>query len=76
MDMLSLRVFYNPDFVARIMALVDVTSKFRVTMDTINEPAMFVHTGPYSVLNFYQCHKGLYYFDTSSPNAFNSYINA
>ena len=59
-----------------MLALVDVTSKFRVTMDTNNEPAMFVYTGPYPVLNFYQCREGLYYFDTPDPNLFNHSVNA
>ena len=36
MDMLPLRVFYNPDYIANILELVDVTSQLRVTMDTKN----------------------------------------
>ena len=48
-------VFYSPDSIANIFTLIDVTSEFRVTIDTNNEPAMFVHTSPDSVLNFYQC---------------------
>ena len=47
MDMLPLQVFYNPYYIAIILALVNVTSKFRVIMDTNNKPAMLVHTGPY-----------------------------
>ena len=53
---LPLIFFYNPDSISSILALVDVTSQFRVTMDTNNESAMFVHTGPDSVLKFCQCH--------------------
>ena len=76
MYLLPLRVFYNPYYISNILALIDVTSQFRVTMDTNNKPSMFVHTGPDSVLNFYQCCKILYYFDTSASNIFNPYINA
>ena len=75
MDWFSLKVFYNPDSIAKILALVDVTIQFRFTMDTNKEPSMFVHTGPYSVLNFYQCRKVFYYFDTSAPNVLNRSIN-
>ena len=45
-------------------------------MDTNNESAMFVHTGPDSILKAYQCREVLYYFDTSSPNVFNPSVNA
>ena len=68
MYLFPLIVFYNPDCISNILALIDVTSQFRATMDTNNKPSMFVHTGPDSVLNFYQCCEGLYYFDTSASN--------
>ena len=76
MYLFPLIVFYNPDCISNILALIDVTSQFRATMDTNNKPSMFVHTGPDSVLNFYQCCEGLYYFDTSASNIFNPTINA
>ena len=60
MDMFPLKVFYNPDPISNMLALVDFTSQalFDVTshiatMDTNNEPAMFAHTGPDFILNFY-----------------------
>ena len=52
MDLLPLRVFYNLDYIVNILALVVVTSQFRVTNDNNNKPAMFVHTVPDSFLNF------------------------
>ena len=76
MDLFTLRVFYNPYSIVNIFSLVDVTSQFRVTMDTNNEPAILVQTIPYSMLKFYQCHKGLYYFDTSDPYLCNPSVNA
>ena len=75
-DLLSLKVFYNPYSIANILALVDFTIQFRVTMDTNNKPAMFFHTVTDSVLKFYQCCKWMYYFDTSVPNVLNPSINA
>ena len=76
MYLLPLRFFYNPDYISNILELINVTSQFRVTMDTNNKPSMFVHTGPDSVLNLYQCCKVLYYFDTSSPNIINTFVDA
>ena len=64
-DLLPLRVFYHPYSIDSILALVDATSQFRVTIDTNNKTSMLVHTGPDSVLKIYQCHKGLYFFDKS-----------
>ena len=66
-----LRVFYNPDSISNILSLIDVTIQFRVTMNTNNKPAMFIHTVPDYVLKFYQCIKVLYYFDTYSNNVMN-----
>ena len=52
MYLLPLRFFYNLDYISNILELINVTSQFRVTMDTNNIPSMFVHTGPDSVLDF------------------------
>ena len=57
MDMFTLRFFYNPDYIAKSLELIDVTSQFIVTMDTSNEPDMLLHTGADSFLKFYQCRK-------------------
>ena len=75
MDILPLKVVYNPYSVANIFSLVDVNSQFIFNMDNNNQPAMFVHTGPDSVLNSYQFREVLYYFDTYSPNVLNNSIN-
>ena len=44
-DMLPLKVFYNTDSIANILALLYVTSQYRVTMDTNNKPTM-LHNVP------------------------------
>ena len=76
MDLLPLRVLYNLDPIANIFSLIYVTSHLRVTMDTNNQSAMFVHTISYYVLKFYQCLKGLYHFDTSAPNVSNTSVKS
>ena len=76
MNVLPLRILYKTYSISNILALIDVASPFRVTMDTNKKTAMFVHTVPDFVLKFYQCHKGLYCFDTSSPNLFNISANS
>ena len=53
-DLLPLKVFYNPYSVYIILELGDITNQFIGTMDNNNEPVMFVHTVPDSVLKFYQ----------------------
>ena len=75
MDLLTLGFFYNLYYIKNMLALVDVTIQFRVTMDTNNEPAMYAHTVPDYILKFYQCHEELYYFDNSDPNVFNIYVH-
>ena len=72
----SIKIFLQPHSIANILALVGVTSKFRVTMDTHNEPDMFVYTSPNSVLNLDQCCEEFYYFYNSAPDAFNPSIKA
>ena len=57
MDILPWRFFYKPDYIAKSLELIDVTSQFIVTMDTSNEPDMFLHTGADYFLKFYQCRK-------------------
>ena len=45
-DLLPLKVLYNKDSIANILALLYVTIQFRVTMYTNNEPAMFFQNVP------------------------------
>ena len=47
MDLFSLLFFYKPDSIAHILALVDFTSQFIVTMPTNNKPEMLVTTELY-----------------------------
>ena len=76
MYMFPLIFSYNPIIIDKILALIGVTSHFRVTMYTNNEPAMFVYTGPDFVLKLDQCLKEFYYFDNSAPNVCNPSIKA
>ena len=51
---------------ANILSLKDVSSKFRVTMDTTVEHSMNVHLSDNHVLKFKQCGDGLHFLDTST----------
>ena len=53
MDLFPLNFFYNTYYIVNILAIVDVTGKLRVTMDTNNNYAILIHTGPDYVLKFY-----------------------
>ena len=66
-DMLPLEVSYNTYSISNILSLVDVSIQFRLTMDTNNKPAIFIHTSPNTVLNIFQFHEGLHYFDAYAP---------
>ena len=52
-------VWYNPNSITNILALCDVTKKFKVTMDTSEEKAMLVHL-PDKIIQFDQSDNGLY----------------
>jgi Reverse transcriptase (RNA-dependent DNA polymerase)/Zinc knuckle len=58
-------VWYNPDSLANILSLAEVRKVCRVTMDTDDEPAMFVHRNNGMVMKFVEYKSGLYYHDTS-----------
>ena len=50
---------FNKDSITNIIALSDITDKFRVTMDTANEKAMLIHL-PDRIVKFEQMSNGLY----------------
>jgi hypothetical protein len=59
-------VYYNPQPLANILSLAQVSEMFRVTMDTAEAPTMMVHVSPDLILRFQQCGSGLYYYDTAA----------
>ena len=54
------QVWYNPKSMLNILALADVISKFRVTMDTDIASAFNVHLHDGTILNFKQVASGLF----------------
>jgi hypothetical protein len=58
--------WYNEDSITNIMALCDVTDKFRVTMDSSKEKALLVHM-PHKVIRFTQMKGGLYAMNPKDP---------
>jgi hypothetical protein len=58
--------WFNKDSITNIMALCDVTEKFRVTMDSSKEKALLVHM-PHKVLRFKQMKGGLYAMNPKDP---------
>jgi hypothetical protein len=58
--------WYNEDSITNIMALCDVTDKFRVTMDSSKENALLVHM-PHKVICFTQMKGGLYTMNPKDP---------
>jgi hypothetical protein len=58
--------WFNKDPITNIMALCDVTDKFRVTMDSSKELALLVHM-PDKVVRFKQMNGGLYAMNPKDP---------
>jgi len=58
-------VYYNPNSLANILSLSEVSERYRVTMDTDKEPAMVVHLNANVSHKFIKFGSGLYYLDTS-----------
>ena len=59
----------NEDSMTNIISLSDMTSKFKVTMDTSKEKAFFVHL-PDKIVKFRQMENNLYGMDPSDPKSF------
>jgi hypothetical protein len=62
-------VWFNEDSMTNIIALKDMTQKFRVTMDSSKEPALLVHM-PNQIVKFKQFPNGLYAMDPNDDNSF------
>ena len=56
-------VWHNPNSLANILSLANVSKTNRVTLDTSKEQAFLVHRSDGSVLKFVQTTRGLYYHD-------------
>jgi hypothetical protein len=63
--------WYNPHSITNIIALSDMTKKFRVTMDSSKEKALLVHF-PNKVVKFKQMKGGLYAMNPKDPENFGS----
>ena len=54
------KVWYNPHCMVNILAWSDVRKKFRITADTMEEPAIRVHLGNGEQVTFRELKNGLY----------------
>jgi hypothetical protein len=62
-------VWFNEDSMTNIIALKDMTKKFRVTMDSEEEKALLVHM-PNKIVKFKEFSNGLYAMDPNDDNSF------
>jgi hypothetical protein len=62
-------VWYNPNGVANILSLSNVTSTYRVTMDTKRNKAITVHTHNGYTINFTPSHNGLHKHELKSKES-------
>ena len=65
-SLLLFQVYFDEKSMANILSLKDVSSCFRVTMDTTVEHSMNIHVSDHQVLKFKQCGEGLHFLDTST----------
>ena len=63
---MDLEVKYNPQSIDNIFSMSIVTSKYRLTMDSLVEDAILVHLQNDQEIKFTCCGHGLYYFDTAN----------
>ena len=61
-------VYYNPDFIANILSLAQVTKQFRVIYDSTQEDILFLHKKNGDIIKFIKSKMGLYYFDVRSTS--------
>ena len=66
----SFNVWYNPDCIANVLSLAQVTDQFRVTMDTAIKNTFNVHISDDHVIEFTRVIPGLYLFDTSDVDIY------
>ena len=66
MVMLPYNIFYNYNFLVRILLFAEVFSRFRITFDTEIDSAINVHPIDGTIIKFNICSGGLYYYDTTN----------
>jgi hypothetical protein len=57
-------VWFNPQSLANILSMAEVSCICRITMDSAIEPAMTVNCTDGSLMKFQEYKTGLYYYDT------------
>ena len=62
------KVWYDPDSVANIFGLYDLTKQHRVTYDSAKEDSFLVHVDKDDIIKFKNNNEGLYYF--TPPKAY------
>jgi hypothetical protein len=70
----QLNVWHSPHAIANVVAMCDVAHQCRVTMDTAQDNAIFVHCPDGSVLRFGQMSNGLYGLTPGSTNTTQSTV--
>ena len=65
-SLLPFQVYFDEQSMENILSLKDVSSHFRVTMDTMVEHSMNMHVSDHHVLKFKQCGEGLHFLDTAT----------
>lgn len=61
--------YYNPDSIANILSMSEVSSRYRITMDSDSSSSIQVHLRDGRIVEFKSCGTGLYYYDTNpNPN--------
>ena len=63
------KVYYNPSSMLNILSFKNVRKRFRVTIDTLVENAIYVHMDDGGILKFKEVESRLYFI--SSSNNFN-----
>jgi hypothetical protein len=63
-------VWYNPESLANILSMAEVSKVCRITMDTFVTKAMHVHRADGSLMTFQEYSNGLYFYDAAArPNS-------
>ena len=62
-------VWYNPKSLANILSMAAVRRRFRITMDTQADAAMYIHLPSGEKLRFAEGPSGLYYYNVNNKSA-------
>ena len=66
MTILTFKVFYNENYLAKILSFFVVARKFRIAVDTDLDPSINVHLDGGTSIMFNKYSRGLYYYDTTN----------